>query len=151
MTTASSTLCELLPMSIAMCPLRYYRWTLQQVRRLPEKEWVYYAGYSRTNFTGHKDEVDPERIEQVAAHGLVAADFGPPSAGPHRLARPPRPVRATSVLLGGGHSRISSVLPVSLTRKTLRVCAVLKKYDLQLCMDSLPVGVSTALLSSEPR
>ena len=51
-------------------PLRYYRWALFQVRRLPELEREYYRQYCRSQFLGHSDEIHDERCEEVAAHGL---------------------------------------------------------------------------------
>jgi hypothetical protein len=58
-----------------MRPTAYYRWTLQQVRRLPEAERGYYAQYARTQFTGHGDEIEPERIKEIAMRGLSSAKW----------------------------------------------------------------------------
>ena len=58
-----------------MRPTVYYRWTLQQVRRLPNAEQGYYAQYARTQFTGHGDEIEPEKIKDIAMHGLSNAKW----------------------------------------------------------------------------
>ena len=56
-------------------PLRYYRWALQQVKRLPIAEQDYYRQYARSQFTGHGDEIYEERIEEVAEFGLESAKW----------------------------------------------------------------------------
>lgn len=50
--------------------LRYYRYVLRQVRRLPALEQTYYAQYARSQFRGHMDEIDQDRIIQVADSGM---------------------------------------------------------------------------------
>ena len=36
-------------------------------------EQAYYAGWARTQFVGHGDEVDASRVEEVASRGLADA------------------------------------------------------------------------------
>ena len=54
----------------AAAALRYYRFALQQVKRLPPLERGYYAQYARSQFMGHSDEIDEQRIQEVADRGL---------------------------------------------------------------------------------
>mmetsp|Transcript_3607 Transcript_3607/g.10838 ORF Transcript_3607/g.10838 Transcript_3607/m.10838 type:complete len:89 (+) Transcript_3607:132-398(+) len=47
--------------------LGLYRELLRDIERLPSDVREYYYRYTKQNFISHKDEVDPERLDQIIA------------------------------------------------------------------------------------
>jgi len=60
---------------VVRSPVRLYRHLLRRVRVLPEETQFYYKNYVRQGFNSHKDETDPERIEQIMSRAAEDAEW----------------------------------------------------------------------------
>eukprot|EP00002_Diphylleia_rotans_P038385 TRINITY_DN8725_c0_g1_i2.p1 TRINITY_DN8725_c0_g1~~TRINITY_DN8725_c0_g1_i2.p1 ORF type:complete len:102 (+),score=9.54 TRINITY_DN8725_c0_g1_i2:39-344(+) len=52
--------------------LGLYKKFLRMTDGLPKDLRSYYRNYARTQFVGHADETDPQRIKQLIEHGWVS-------------------------------------------------------------------------------
>jgi len=52
-----------------------YRSLLRKVKELPKESRSYYRDFARQNFSAHKEETDPERINSLLKRSVGDADF----------------------------------------------------------------------------
>jgi len=56
-------------------PVQLYRHLLRRIRLLPDNSKPYYKNYVRQGFNSHKDESDPERVQQIINRAIEDAEW----------------------------------------------------------------------------
>jgi len=55
--------------------IQLYRYIYRIIQKLPTESQSYYKHYVKQQFISHRDEIDPERVQQIITRAIHDADW----------------------------------------------------------------------------